>query len=149
MAGLKGELYFGKLIASLSKTNVMKIKNSDPMPKTPLPKKEEMKTLSAVINSLTRDGYETQFKINKYGLKSLSTEKVYRPDEIKIINFYRFEGESDPADNSIVYAIETADGELGTVTDAYGPYSDAMLTTFFHDVETIEKKPHDSDEEEE
>lgn len=105
-------------------------------------KKEEMKTLSACINRLTIDGYVTQFKVVKNGLKSLSTEKVFKPEEIKIATFYRFEGESDPADNSILYAIETSDGEKGTLTDAYGIYNDPGVSAFVKEVEEIEKKPH-------
>jgi hypothetical protein len=108
-----------------------------------LHEKEEMKTLSACINRLTRDGYETQFKVIKNGLKSLSTEKVYHPADVRIESFYRFEGESDPADNSILYAIETADGEKGTLTDAYGIYNDANVSAFIKEVEEIAKKPHE------
>lgn len=104
--------------------------------------KEEMKTLSSCINRLTRDGFEAQFKVVKNGLKSLSTDKVYCPEDIRIVSFYRFEGESDPADNSILYAIETSDGEKGTLTDAYGIYNDANVTEFIREVEEIEKKPH-------
>ena len=104
--------------------------------------KEEMKTLSSMINRLTREGYEAQFKVVKNGLKSLSTEKTFSPADIKIASFYRFEGESDPADNSILYAIETADGEKGTLTDAYGIYNDANVSAFIKEVEEIQKKPH-------
>jgi hypothetical protein len=107
--------------------------------------KEEMRTLSSCINSLTKNGYSAQFKVVRGGLKSLSTEKVFRPDEVKINNFYRFEGESDPADNSILYAIETSDGEKGTLTDAYGIYNDANVSNFIKEVEEIHKKPHEKE----
>lgn len=118
------------------------MKDSSPLPKVPLPKKEEMKTLSDTVNALTKEGFETQFSATEDGLKSLSTDRVYKPDEIRVVNFYRFEGESDPADNSILYAIETSEGELGTVTDSYGPTSDTNVTQFMHQVTEIEKKPH-------
>jgi hypothetical protein len=104
--------------------------------------KEELKTLVSCLNSLLASGYETQFKATKQGLKSLSTEKVYAPEEIKITNFYRFEGESDPADNSVLYAIETNTGERGTLTDAYGAYSDVHVANFIKEVEEIEKRAH-------
>jgi len=104
--------------------------------------KAEMKTLSSCVNGLTREGFVTQFKITKGGLKSLSTERVYKPEEVKIVSFYRFEGESDPADNSIIYAIETAHEEKGMLIDAYGTYSDVDLAEFVARVEKIEKKPH-------
>ncbi len=101
--------------------------------------KEEMKSLSSCLNSLLAEGFKTQFRALENGLKSLTTEKIFQPDEVKIVNFYRFEGESDPADNAILYAIETNDGEKGTLTDSYGPYSDSNVTKFIQQVKDIHK----------
>ena len=70
--------------------------------------KTEMKTLSKVMAKLTQDGYAENFIIEEESLKIAGAEKKYGPQEVKIANFYRFEGESDPADTSILYAIETA-----------------------------------------
>ena len=72
--------------------------------------KVNMQPLVSVLTSLTASGFETQFKATKNGLLSLATEKIFQPGEVKVIHFYRFEGESNPADNSILYAIETNDG---------------------------------------
>ncbi len=43
---------------------------------------------------------------------------------MKIIKVYRFEGESDPGDMAVIYAIETEDDQKGFIMDAYGPYAD-------------------------
>ncbi len=102
--------------------------------------KTEMKTMVSCLNSLLASGFESQFKVTAAGLKSLTTGQIYKPEETKVLNFYRFEGESDPADNSILYAIETKNGERGTLTDAYGLYNDANVTQFMKQVEEIEKK---------
>ena len=80
------------------------------------------------------------FKINDSGLKSIKTNKIYQPEEIHISNFFRFEGQSDPNDNTILYVIETEDGAKGTVVDAYGPYADTKLTEFLKKVEDFNKK---------
>ncbi len=102
--------------------------------------KPELKTMVSVINMLTSQGFITQFKAIENGLQSMESEYIFKPGEVKILNFYRFEGESNPADNSIVYAIETSDGERGVLTDAYGPYSDTYVTDFIRQVEDIHKK---------
>lgn len=73
-------------------------------------------------------------------MKSDDGDRVYSPHEVKIINFYRFEGESDPADMSILYAIETIDGERGVLVDAYGPYASRVTGDFIVEVEKIHKK---------
>ncbi len=49
--------------------------------------------------------------------------KFYQPQDLKIIKTYRFEGDSDPGDMSIIYLIEANDGLIGYSMDAYGTYS--------------------------
>jgi len=102
--------------------------------------KKNLNTMVDCVNSLVLQGFTEDFKAREAGLESLSTRRIYKPDEIKILNFYRFEGESDPADNSILYAIEASDGKRGTLVDAYGPYADSKVTKFINSVEEISKK---------
>jgi hypothetical protein len=101
-----------------------------------------LKSLSEVSNKMVLKGYDDDFKIDEAGerLTSLKTERSFTPEEIKIVNFFRFEGQSDPNDQSILYVIETADGLKGTLVDAYGPYSDRKLAEFITKVEDIHKK---------
>jgi hypothetical protein len=101
---------------------------------------EDMKTLASCINKLVLQGYTEDFKVSERGLLSLQQEKMFSPEEVRIVNFYRFEGASDPADNSILYVIETNDGLKGTLTDAYGPYADPNVGKFVEQVEEISKK---------
>lgn len=99
-----------------------------------------MKSLASLTNKMVLKGYDDDFKITDNGLKSLRTDKIYQPDQINIINFFRFEGQSDPNDNTIMYVIETSDGLKGTLIDAYGPYADRKLSEFMNHVESIQKK---------
>ncbi len=96
--------------------------------------KVNMNSLVSVLGHLTSLGFETQFKVTEQGLTSLKTEKIFQSDEVEVAHFYRFEGESDPDDNAILYAIVTKDGEKGTVVDAYGIYNDAKITNFMQSV---------------
>jgi hypothetical protein len=100
---------------------------------------DSMKTLSSCTRKLSQNGYSTQFKALKNGLESLDTHDVFEPADVKIINFYRFEGESDPSDNAILYVLETQSGEKGTLTDAYGVYTDPKVSEFVKQVEEIQK----------
>jgi hypothetical protein len=105
----------------------------------------DMKTLASCLNKLVLDGYTENFKVTESGLKALSNEEVFKPEEVHVVNFFRFEGESDPADNSILYAIETSSGLKGTLNDAYGPYSDPNVSKFMKQVEDITKKTDKDD----
>ncbi|HTN47036.1 MAG TPA: hypothetical protein VL098_11865 [Flavipsychrobacter sp.] len=98
-----------------------------------------MSTLTSVVNKVVKSGYTDSFKVTKQGLYSAANASYYTPLEVNIINFYRFEGESDPADNTIMYVIETHDGLKGTLIDAYGPYSDETTNKFMNEVEEIQK----------
>lgn len=105
----------------------------------------EMKTLVSCTNMLDGLGFKTQFKAQKKGLESLTTKRIYMPEEVKVVNYYRFEGASNPSDNSILYAIETNNGERGTLTDAYGAYSEPEVANFIKAVESLEKKVNKKD----
>jgi len=101
---------------------------------------DDMKTLASCLNKIVKDGYGENFKVTDEGLQSLETEKIYKPEQVHIVNFFRFEGASDPSDSAILYVIETTDGAKGSLTDAYGMYADPEIDTFIKEVENISKK---------
>jgi hypothetical protein len=109
-------------------------------------KNDEMKTLSACLNKVVQEGYSENFKVTEEGIQSLETEKIYRPDEVHIVNFFRFEGASDPSDSAILYIIEADDGTKGSLTDAYGMYGDPNIDKFITEVENISKKHAKTDQ---
>ena len=104
-----------------------------------------MNSLTTCVNKVVKDGFADIFKVTDRGLFSCAKERYYRPEQISVKDFYRFEGQSDPADNAIMYVIETADGIRGTLIDAYGPYADAGVNRFIKEVEDIQKKVTKSD----
>jgi len=83
-----------------------------------------MTTLTDVLERLRQKNRDTEFTINETGdgFKT-SNGKEYKAEDLSIIKTYRFEGESDPGDSSIVYVIEAQDGTIGYSMDAYGVYS--------------------------
>ncbi len=99
-----------------------------------------MKSLSACLEKMVSMGYIDDFKAIESGLQSLKNERVYSPEEVTVDNFYRFEGNSDPDDMSILYAITANDGTKGTLIDAYGTYASAEVNEFMLAVENISKK---------
>ncbi len=104
-----------------------------------------MKSMSACLEKMVANGYTDDFKAVENGLQSLKNDKVYLPEEVTVDNFYRFEGNSDPDDMSILYAITTNDGTKGTLIDAYGTYASPEVNEFMLSVEKINKKVNDND----
>ncbi len=99
-----------------------------------------MKSLANCLNHMVSEGYTEDFKITEKGLESIQKHHNYSPTEVEVVNFFRFEGESDPDDNAILYVIEISDGTKGTLVDAYGTYNDSRVTRFMQDVDAIKKK---------
>src|ERR1700688_351702 len=81
-------------------------------------KPTEMTTLSQVIEKLRIRRQDNEFILKPQGF-STGNGKFYQPQDLKIIRTYRFEGESDPADSSILYVMEANDGSIGYSVDAY------------------------------
>jgi hypothetical protein len=50
----------------------------------------------------------------------------WEPENFVVDEYHRFEGMSNPDDNSIVFAISSSDGVKGTLVDAYGMYSENL-----------------------
>jgi hypothetical protein len=101
---------------------------------------QQMKTLSESVNESIAKGYTENFKVITKGLATQDEQSIYAPQDVAISNFYRFEGYSDPQDNSILYLIETTDGRKGTLIDAYGAEADVKISNFVREIEDIQKK---------
>lgn len=82
----------------------------------------EMTTLTQVLERLRMRKQDNEFKMTEAGFCT-GSKKCYGVDELTIIKVYRFEGDSDPADSSVLYLIEANDGLIGYTIDAYGVYS--------------------------
>ena len=87
-------------------------------------------TVAQALNDLKARGYVDEFDYKDDYLFSDSHGIRFNPLELKITEVYRFEGVSDPEDNSVVYAIESASGTKGVIIDAYGMYADEKKTAF-------------------
>jgi len=81
-----------------------------------------MTTLSGVLEKLRIKKQDNELIMTEEGFRSPSG-KFYKEEDLSIIKTYRFEGDSDPSDNSILYLMEANDGLTGYSIDAYGVYS--------------------------
>lgn len=101
---------------------------------------QKMRTLTDCVNEALERGYIENFKVKNNVLITLDERSVYKPENVSITNFYRFEGYSDPQDNCILYLISTHDGKKGMLIDVYGANADVKISDFIRAVEDIQKK---------
>jgi hypothetical protein len=84
-------------------------------------------TMSEAVNDLVKRGYDHDFNLEKEWVECKQNKCRLRADEFEIDEVYRFEGETDPGDENIVYAISSKlDDTKGVLVNAYGVYSDAI-----------------------
>jgi len=79
-------------------------------------------SLSVAIEDLQKQGFTEDFNLVGEGIESKALKKKWKAGELDVIKFYRFEGMTNPGDNTILYLIETTDGKKGLLVDAYGAY---------------------------
>lgn len=83
-------------------------------------------TLSEAIEDLKSQGYEHDFNLEEKQLACKVLDRSFPPKDFKVVGSYRFEGMTNPGDNSVLYVIETSSGEKGMLVDAYGTYADSL-----------------------
>lgn len=83
-------------------------------------------SLTDAIKDLQSRGYNEDFNLQPTCIECPSLKLQLHPEEFMIDEFYRFEGMSNPDDNSIVFAISSPRGIKGILVDAYGVYAENL-----------------------
>ncbi len=86
------------------------------------------------MQHLHEKGFVRQFKFENGALKCVESGKSYQPSDLKILEYHRFEGMSNPSDMSIVYALDSGMEDQGTIVMNYTSGADSGLATFLEKV---------------
>lgn len=95
-------------------------------------------TLSEAVNDLVKRGYTTDFLLQeeKDCLLCSNNSLELSPDDFTIDEVHRFEGMTDPADESIVFAISSTKHNIrGLVINSFGAdfgYRSSKLVAHLH-----------------
>jgi hypothetical protein len=88
---------------------------------------EDYETLLDALNGLKKKGYTHDFNLSHDLIELKEKGLALKPEDFDIDEFYRFEGESDPGDNTIVYGISSSKYDIkGVLVNAYGVYADSL-----------------------
>ena len=83
-------------------------------------------TMVEAINDLKKQGYTEDLNLEENCLEVNKCIKL-NPDDFHVDSFYRFEENTDPDEQAILYAISVPHLNIkGLLVNAYGIYSDAM-----------------------
>ncbi len=82
-------------------------------------------TLSEAISGLQKRGYNGNLNLKKELLTCVDSGLQLSPDDFHIDEVYRFEGETDPGDELILYAISSEKYNYkGVLVNAFGMYAE-------------------------
>ena len=98
---------------------------------------ESYGTLSETINGLKKEGYTLDFNLKDDCIACHTTNTILSPDDFEIDKVYRFEGASNPDDQSVLYAISSPIfGVKGLLVNGYGIYADPMSSLMIEKLST-------------
>src|SRR3984893_1135168 len=81
-------------------------------------------TVTEAIKGLRQRGYSIDFNLEFDKISCPDLPVSLAPSEFEITEVYRFEGNSDPADEAVVYAIESKHGQKGVLVNGFGISAD-------------------------
>ena len=93
-------------------------------------------TLSETMNELRKEGYVEDFNLQQNCLECRNGQFKIFSEEFKVDKFFRFEGDSNPSDAAILYAISSDVHQLkGILVNAYGIYSEPVTDEMLQKLE--------------
>ncbi len=81
-------------------------------------------TVSQAVKGLKERGFSVDFNLAENCI--VCHEDKFDPEEFEITEVHRFEGNSDPSDEAIVYGIESVTGIKGVLVNGYGISADPL-----------------------
>src|SRR5438552_8334763 len=87
-------------------------------------------TVTEALERLHKQGFTTDFNIEENCL--VCGNGKFKAEDFEIVDVYRYEGNSDPADEATVYAIESKNGIKGVLVTGYGASADSTSTAILN-----------------
>ena len=86
-------------------------------------------TVVEAINGLKERGYTVDFNLAHDKIICSNNIHCLPPDDFEITETHRFEGDTNPSDEDVVYAVESKDKKVkGVLSSAFGIYADSIST---------------------
>lgn len=98
---------------------------SGPSPSAQAPHEPQLETLTDALARCVRAGFGDSFQARHGELFALTGGRRLAPEALRVREIVRFEGESDPGDAAVLFALSSADGAIrGTLVAGYGASAD-------------------------
>jgi hypothetical protein len=94
-------------------------------------------TLTEAMADLRQRGYTLDYNLVGAVARCVQVPEELQPTEVSIEEVYRFEGDSNPDDNMVLYALRSArtPNHRGLLVAAYGPYVETAAAEFIQQLD--------------
>ena len=90
-------------------------------------------TVSVALEELKEKGFTVDFNNQEARI-------INSPDEFTIVHVYRYEGESDPGDEAMVFGIKSSTGEKGVFVAGASAFTDKSAAMVLNELSIKNKK---------
>ncbi len=94
-----------------------------------------LRSLSHVMSKLQENGYTANFGVVNDVLMNYDTKKTYTQQETQLDYEFRTEGDTNPEDESILFALSTNDQVKGIIVADYSATSDPSVVQWINEVD--------------
>ena len=84
-------------------------------------------TVSKALDQLNEKGFTFDFNLNPDVIKK-------NPEKFEIVHVYRYEGDSDPGDEAVVYGIKSTSGKKGVYVTGFSADTDLETAKLLSDL---------------
>ncbi|KAF2517121.1 phosphoribosylpyrophosphate synthetase [Flavobacterium foetidum] len=94
-------------------------------------------TVTEALQWLNNQGFTQNFNLDVNCIRFNNNSQSMSPNEFKIEYLFRFEGDTDPGDEDIVYGIVSEVYNIkGVLTSAFGIYADSVSAEMIRKLST-------------
>ncbi len=92
-------------------------------------------TVAEALAEFRKQGFNTDFRLQGDGIAH--NGGLYMPEELHIVDLYRYEGDSDPDEEASVYALISREGVKGVLVTGYGISSETSYQQLLERIEWV------------
>jgi len=81
-------------------------------------------SVAVALEELRKKGFSLDFNLDENCI--VCGNSKFEAEEFDVVQVYRYEGDSDPADEATVYAIQSTSGLKGVLVTGYGMSYDGL-----------------------
>jgi len=94
-------------------------------------------TVSVALQELAEKGFTVDFNIQENRI-------INSPHDFEIVHVYRYEGESDPGDEAMVFGIKSSTGEKGVFVAGLSAFTDKSAAMVLNELSIKGRKDQEA-----